>query len=62
MMIFWLTFKELLACVLLKEGFMHNWLMKVVNHQLEDRLNLFLGVTGVVRNGRVLKSSDVINT
>lgn len=36
------TFEELLACVLLEERFVTHWTTQVVNHQFENRLDLFL--------------------
>jgi hypothetical protein len=49
-----LTFEELLACVFLEEGFMCDRACQVVNHELEDGLNLFLVVTSIVSQCRVL--------
>ena len=49
-----LTFEELLACVFLKEGFMCDRTCQVVNHELEDGLDLFLVVTSIVSQRRVL--------
>ena len=48
------TFKELLACVLLEECFVENRAVEIVNHKLEDRLNLFFRVAGVMCESRIL--------
>lgn len=49
-----LTLKELLASILLEEGFMNDRTCEVIDHQVSNRLDLLLGVSGVVRNGFVL--------
>lgn len=49
-----LTLEELLAGIFLEEGFVGDGTGKVVNHKLEDGLNLLLVVTGIVRQSRVL--------
>ena len=43
-----LTLEELLAGVLLEEGFMSDGASKVIDHELEDRLNLIFSVTSIV--------------
>jgi hypothetical protein len=48
------TFEKLLACILLEECFMDNRMMKIVNHELKDGLDLFFGVARVVRQSCVL--------
>ena len=35
-----LTLEELLACILVEECFVDNWSSEVVNHELEDGLDL----------------------
>lgn len=42
-----LTLQELLAGVFAEESVVNNGSVKVVNHELEDRLNFLLGVAGV---------------
>jgi len=49
-----LTFEELLACIFLEERFMCDRTCQVVNHELEDGLDLFLIVTSIVSQCRVL--------
>ena len=49
-----LTLQELLASILLEEGFVGDRAVQVVNHQLEDRLNLLLGVSRVVSKSSIL--------
>lgn len=53
------TFKELLAGILLEECFMYNWTMKIVKHELKDRLNLLLSVPRVVCQSCVLIAQSV---
>ena len=43
------TFQKLLAGILLEECFVDNGLGKVINHELEDRLDLIFSVAGVMR-------------
>ena len=43
------TFQELLASVLLEKCFVDNRLSKVINHKLEDRLDLFFAIARVMR-------------
>ena len=43
------TFQKLLAGVLLEECFVDNRLGKVINHELEDRLDLIFGIARVMR-------------
>jgi hypothetical protein len=50
-----LTLQELLASILLEEGFVGDRAVQVVNHQLEDRLNLLLGVSRVVSKSSILR-------
>lgn len=50
-----LTLQELLACILLEECFMCNRAGEIVNHKLEDRLNLSLIVTSIVSQGSILR-------
>jgi hypothetical protein len=49
-----LTLQELLAGILLEEGLVHNGAGEVVDHQLQNRLDLLLGVAGVVCKSVVL--------
>ena len=51
------TFKELLARILLEEGFMLDRFVKIVDHQLEDRLDLIFGVSRIVSKGCILNQS-----
>lgn len=49
------TFKELFAGILLEECFMlHDWLVEIVNHELEDRLDLLFGIASIVGQGGIL--------
>lgn len=48
------TLEELLACVFTEEGVMLDRAREVVDHELEDRLNILLGVTSVRGEGRIL--------
>lgn len=48
------TLEELLACVLLKERLMSDRACKIVNHELEDWLDLLFGVASIVSQSRVL--------
>lgn len=48
------TFEELLACILLEECFMHHRARQVVNHKVENRLDLLFGVSSVVRDRSIL--------
>lgn len=43
------TLQKLLASILLEEGLMHDRASKVVDHEVDDRLNLIFSVTGIVR-------------
>lgn len=56
-----LTLKELLACILLEEGFMSNGTSKVIDHQLEDRLDFLLSIAGIVAQGGILCLLTLIN-
>jgi len=49
-----LTFEELLASILLEERFMDDWARQIVDHQLQDRLNLFLAVASIMCEGGIL--------
>lgn len=49
-----LTLEKLLAGILLKEGLVDNGTGEVVDHELKNRLDLLLGVAGVVCQGVVL--------
>jgi hypothetical protein len=49
-----LTLQELLASIFLEEGFVRDGTVEVVNHQLEHRVNLLLGIPGVVSKGGIL--------
>lgn len=49
-----LTLEKLLARVFLKESFVNDWTRQVIDHQLQDRLDLLLAVSGVMCEGRVL--------
>jgi hypothetical protein len=53
------TFEELLAGIFLEECFMYNWTVKVVKHELENRLDLFLSVPRVVCQSGVLIAQSV---
>ena len=48
------TLEELLACVLLEERLMSDRSCKIVNHELEDWLDLLFGVASIVSQSRVL--------
>ena len=48
------TFEELLAGILLEECFVGHGFMEVVNHELEDRLNLLFRVASIMRQGGIL--------
>lgn len=52
------TFEEFLAGILLEECFMlHNRLVEIINHELEDRLDLLFRVASIVRQGSILGTS-----
>jgi len=51
-----LTLEELLASILLEECFMHHRAGQVVNHELEHRVDLLLGVSGIVGKSLVLST------
>jgi hypothetical protein len=53
------TFEELLAGIFLEECFMYNWTVKVVKHELKNRLDLFLSVPRVVCQSGVLIAQSV---
>jgi hypothetical protein len=46
--------EELFAGILLEEGLVDNWAGEVVDHQLQNGLDLLLGVAGVVCKGSIL--------
>lgn len=48
------TLQELLASILLKESLVHDGSREVVDHELQDRLDLLLRVAGVVCEGVIL--------
>lgn len=50
----YITLEELLACILLEEGFVGNWTGKIINHQLENWFNLFLIIASIVTQGSIL--------
>ena len=52
-----LTLQELLAGIFLEEGLVGDGPCQVVDHQEEDRLDLLLGVAGIVLNGFILGQS-----
>jgi hypothetical protein len=49
-----LTFGKLLACILLEEGLMDDRASEIVDHELEDWLNLLLCVSCVVGKSIIL--------
>lgn len=49
------TLQELLAGILLEESFVGDGTVEVINHQLEDRFNLFLSVSRIVSECSILK-------
>lgn len=52
------TFKEFLAGILLEECFMlHDRLVEVVNHELEDRLDLLFRIASIMGQGGILQIS-----
>ena len=51
-----LTFEELLACILLEECFMCYRTMEVVEHELENWLDLFFSVAGEMSESGVLSA------
>ena len=53
-----LTLEELLAGVLLVECLVDDRPGKVVDHELEDGLDLLLGVAGIVGDGGILMSGS----
>lgn len=53
-----LTFEEFLAGILLEECFMlHDRLVEVVNHELEDRLDLLFRIASIMGQGGILQIS-----
>ena len=52
-----LTLQELLAGIFAEESVVNDGTVKVVDHELEDRLDVVLGVAGVVGKGRVPRST-----
>lgn len=53
------TFQKLFACILLEEGLVRDWARQVVDHQLQDGLDLVLSVTGIVSQGNILECVSV---
>ena len=52
------TFEKFLAGILLEECFMlHDRLVQVINHELEDRLDLPFRVASIVCQGSILGTS-----
>lgn len=49
-----LTLQELLAGVFLEEGFVGDRAVKIINHQLEDGIDLLFGVSRVVSESGIL--------
>lgn len=52
-----LTLHELLASILLEERLVRNGGGEVVDHELQDRLDLVLSIPRIVRQSRVLRTS-----
>lgn len=51
------TFKELLAGILLEECFMlHDWLVEVINHELEDGLDLLFRIACIMGQSGILQT------
>jgi hypothetical protein len=48
------TLQELLAGILLEEGFVADGAVEVVHHQAEDRVDLFFRIPGVVGQSGIL--------
>lgn len=48
------SLQELLAGVFLEEGFVGDRAVEIINHQLEDGVDLLFGVTGVVSESGIL--------
>ena len=48
------TFQEFLACIFLEESLVGNWLTKIVDHELEDWLNLFFRIAGIMCESSIL--------
>ena len=51
------TFEEFLASILLEECFVDGGARQVVNHEVDNRLNLILCVACIIRNSRILLST-----
>lgn len=51
------TFEELLACVLLEEGFMCNRSVKIVDHQLKDGRYFVFSIARIMSESSVLSRS-----
>lgn len=51
------TFEELLASILLEECFVNGRSRQVINHKVDNRLNLLLCVTCIIRNSGILSSN-----
>lgn len=54
------TLQELLAGILLEEGFVNNGASEVVNHELNNRLNLLFRITGIVGKSLVLSMKKLV--
>ena len=51
------TFEEFLACVLLKKGFMLDRSAKIIEHDIEDWLDLIFRVSRIVSKSCILNQS-----
>jgi hypothetical protein len=50
-----LTLQELLAGIFLKEGFVGDRAVEIINHQLEDGVDLLFSVSRVVSESGILR-------
>jgi hypothetical protein len=50
-----LTLQELLAGILLEEGFVGDRAVEVINHQLENGVDFFFGVSRIVSESGILR-------
>ena len=55
------TLQKLLASILLEEGLVNDRTCQVVNHELDDRLNLLLIVSGIVSKSCILSIESVMS-
>ena len=55
------TFQELLARIFSKEGIMLHWSVKIVEHEVEDRLDIFFGISRVVSKSCILEQSTSLH-